>query len=48
MSLGYPDGEHLPFETLLSVLKTITDAVDIPVSTDLEAGGRTSYRKTRL
>ncbi|MDI5791146.1 isocitrate lyase/phosphoenolpyruvate mutase family protein [Bacillus licheniformis] len=21
MSLGYPDGEHLPFETLLSVLK---------------------------
>ena len=31
MSLGYPDGEHLPFETLLSVLKTITDAVDIPV-----------------
>lgn len=38
MSLGYPDGEHLPFETLLSVLKTITDAVDIPVSADLEAG----------
>lgn len=38
MSLGYPDGEHLPFETLLSILKTITGAVDIPVSADLEAG----------
>lgn len=42
MSLGYADGENLPFETLLVALKTIVDSVDIPVSADIEAGYGTS------
>lgn len=42
MSLGYKDGEHLPFETLLDVLTNIAGSVDVPVSADIEAGYDTS------
>ncbi|MCF6220572.1 MAG: isocitrate lyase/phosphoenolpyruvate mutase family protein [Robiginitomaculum sp.] len=35
---GYPDGEKLPLEAALDNLKLIIDAVDIPVSIDLESG----------
>ena len=37
-SHGYPDGEALPKEALLSTVRAIVRVVDIPVSVDLEAG----------
>nr|WP_309098468.1 isocitrate lyase/phosphoenolpyruvate mutase family protein [Fredinandcohnia onubensis] len=42
MSLGFPDGQTLPFETMLSVIKNMVNAVDVPVSADIESG----YGKT--
>jgi 2-methylisocitrate lyase-like PEP mutase family enzyme len=42
MSLGYPDGQEIPFETMLSVIRNMVNAVDVPVSADIEAG----YGKT--
>ena len=38
LSNGYPDGEQLPFEMLLSILKRIVSAVSIPVTADVERG----------
>jgi len=38
MSLGYSDGENLPFEKMIEALKSIVNSVDIPVSADIEAG----------
>lgn len=38
MSLGYLDGENLPFEKMLEVIKMIVDSVNVPVSADIEAG----------
>jgi 2-methylisocitrate lyase-like PEP mutase family enzyme len=35
---GYPDGEALPPETLLSTVRAIVRAVGIPVSADVESG----------
>ena len=35
---SYQDGEQLPFEIALRNLQLIVDAVDLPVSVDLEAG----------
>jgi 2-methylisocitrate lyase-like PEP mutase family enzyme len=35
---GYPDGQLLPFETLLSTLDEIVRIVRIPVSADIESG----------
>ena len=35
---GYPDGQLLPFEVLLSTLKEIVRIVRIPVSADIESG----------
>jgi 2-methylisocitrate lyase-like PEP mutase family enzyme len=37
-SLGYADGEIIDFDTNLSIIKTITDNLKIPVSADIEAG----------
>lgn len=37
-SLGYKDGENIPFPEMLSAVERITRAVNIPVSVDLEAG----------
>lgn len=37
-SLGYPDGEGLPFEMLLEATARITAGVEIPVSVDVESG----------
>ncbi len=42
MSLGYPDGQEIPFETMLRIIKNMVNAVDAPVSADLESG----YGKT--
>ena len=37
-TLGYEDGEQMPFEDLLFIVKHIVKAVTIPVSVDFEAG----------
>lgn len=37
-SHGYPDGEQLPFEIMLSAIGRIVSAVSVPVSADLEGG----------
>lgn len=37
-SMGYSDGENLPFEDLLRVTREIIRAVDLPVSVDMESG----------
>ena len=37
-SLGYEDGEKLPFETLLQLAKRVVEVVRIPFSVDLEGG----------
>lgn len=38
MSLGYSDGENIPFKRMLEVIKMIVHSVNIPVSADIEAG----------
>lgn len=37
-SLGYPDGEHIPFNELLYIIKRIKASTTIPLSVDLERG----------
>lgn len=37
-SLGYPDGEHIPFEELLYIVRRIKTAIHIPLSVDIERG----------
>ncbi|KAA2239555.1 isocitrate lyase/phosphoenolpyruvate mutase family protein [Chitinophaga agrisoli] len=37
-SLGYPDGEKIPFSELLYVVQRITSSINIPLSIDLERG----------
>ncbi|HEV8286714.1 MAG TPA: isocitrate lyase/phosphoenolpyruvate mutase family protein [Chitinophagaceae bacterium] len=37
-SNGYNDGENIPFEDVLSLLKKITNSVDLPVTADIESG----------
>ena len=37
-SLGYPDGQHISREEMLGVVRQITQAVELPVTADLEAG----------
>ena len=37
-TLGYPDGEQIPVEEMLDMCRRIVDAVDLPVSADLEGG----------
>lgn len=41
-SLGYEDGENMPFDDYLFIIKRIRASVDLPFSVDLEAG----YGKT--
>lgn len=42
-SLGYEDGEDMPFDDLWRVVKAIRGHVDLPLSVDVEAGyGRSS------
>jgi len=35
---GYPDGENIPFNDLLTILKKITKSVNVPVTADIESG----------
>lgn len=37
-SIGRPDGEGMSFEELTTRVRQITDAVDVPVSVDIESG----------
>lgn len=37
-SHGYPDGEHIPWELHVGMLRRICSAVDLPVTADLERG----------
>lgn len=37
-SLGYDDGQALPFARLLQVVEGITSVSDLPLSVDFEAG----------
>ncbi len=37
-SLGYQDGEQIPFDQMLTVLERIVNAVNVPISADIEAG----------
>lgn len=37
-SLGYEDGENLPFNILLQVAKRVVEVVNIPFSVDMEGG----------
>jgi 2-methylisocitrate lyase-like PEP mutase family enzyme len=45
ISLGYSDGENLPFEKLIEALKMIVNSVNVPVSADIEAGYGTSIEE---
>jgi 2-methylisocitrate lyase-like PEP mutase family enzyme len=35
---GYPDGEAIPLELMLAAIARIVDAVDVPVTADIESG----------
>ena len=35
---GYEDGEHIPRDLMLEAVGRVVDAVDLPVTADLEAG----------
>ncbi|MDR6941399.1 isocitrate lyase/PEP mutase family protein [Mucilaginibacter pocheonensis] len=37
-SLGYPDGEKIPFEELLYIIRRIKASISIPLSVDFERG----------
>lgn len=37
-SNGYDDGENIPFEDVLRILKKIVDSVNIPITADIESG----------
>jgi 2-methylisocitrate lyase-like PEP mutase family enzyme len=37
-SLGYPDGQRIPWAQMLEVVSRIADAVNVPVTADIEAG----------
>lgn len=37
-TLGYDDGENLPFDALLGMVRRILAVTDLPVSVDIEAG----------
>ncbi len=37
-TFGYPDGEHIPLDLHLDMVRRIVEAVDLPVTMDFEAG----------
>ncbi len=37
-SLGYPDGQKIPRDEMLAAVRRIAEAVDVPVTADVEAG----------
>ncbi|GGO26232.1 isocitrate lyase/PEP mutase family protein [Deinococcus humi] len=51
-TFGYPDGENIPLDLHLDMVRRIVQAVDLPVSMDLEAGygnpGETARRAIEI
>jgi 2-methylisocitrate lyase-like PEP mutase family enzyme len=51
-TFGYPDGEHIPLELHLDMVRRIVAAVDLPVTMDMEAGygapGATAQRAIEI
>ncbi|BDP40515.1 phosphonomutase [Deinococcus aetherius] len=51
-TFGYPDGENIPLELHLDMVRRIVQAVDLPVSMDFEAGygnpGETTRRAIEI
>jgi 2-methylisocitrate lyase-like PEP mutase family enzyme len=47
-TFGYPDGENIPVELMLDMVGRIVDAVDAPVTADLDAGFGNPGETTRL
>jgi 2-methylisocitrate lyase-like PEP mutase family enzyme len=45
-SLGYPDGEFIPQDEMLGVVKRIATCVNVPVTADLESGYRDIAKTT--
>ena len=45
-SLGYPDGEFIPQDQMLAVVKRIATCVKVPVTADLESGYRDIAKTT--
>ena len=45
-SLGYPDGEFIPQDEMLAVVKRIATCVKVPVTADLESGYRDIAKTT--
>ena len=39
---GYEDGEHIPFARLVETVAQISEAVDLPITVDIEAGYATN------
>src|SRR6478735_8644606 len=37
-SMGYEDGENIPFDLLISIVERIIDSIHVPLSVDLEKG----------
>src|ERR1700674_1099220 len=37
-SIGYPDGQKIPREEMLAAVRRIAEAVEVPVTADVEAG----------
>jgi 2-methylisocitrate lyase-like PEP mutase family enzyme len=37
-ALGYPDGQHIPRDEMLAVVRRIAESVAVPVSADMEGG----------
>jgi 2-methylisocitrate lyase-like PEP mutase family enzyme len=37
-ALGFPDGQHLPWQQMLEVVNRIAEAVSVPVTADIESG----------
>lgn len=37
-ALGYPDGQHIPWDEMLASIRRIVQAVNVPVTADIESG----------
>ncbi|WP_314066389.1 isocitrate lyase/phosphoenolpyruvate mutase family protein [uncultured Vagococcus sp.] len=46
-ALGYDDGEELPFDSLLWVVKQITSRIELPLSVDFERGYNESPKEVK-
>lgn len=44
-ALGFPDGQHLPWEQMLEVVGRMARAVQVPVTADIEAGFATDLKQ---